>query len=180
MAPEIGAVTVGAAVAQTDRLLLRRMTVHDASFMLALLNDPSFHEFIGDRGVRTISDAEAYVRDGPLASYATHGFGLYLVTLRSDGTPIGICGLIRRAGLDDADLGFAYQPAFWGHGYAAEAARAVLRHARDDAELPRVAAIVSPNNVRSIRLLTQLGLQFVREMQLTPDASPVLLYIGEL
>lgn len=170
----------GRLVVCTERLALRRLTLADAPFMLALLNEPSFHTFIGDRGVRTVEDAALYLRNGALASYVTHGFGLYLVTLRESGTAIGICGLIRREGLDDADIGFAYQPAFWGQGYGDEAARGVLQHARHDLGLPRIAAITNPDNVRSIRLLEKLGLTFVRQLQLTADASVVSLYLREL
>ena len=166
-------------VVSTQRLALRRMTIADAPFMLALLNEPSFHAFIGDRGVRTVADAELYLRNGALASYVTHGFGLYLVTLRASGTAIGICGLIRREGLDDADIGFAYQPAHWGQGYAAEAAQGVLQHARQELGLRRIAAITNQDNTRSIKLLEKLGLKFSRNLQLTADASFVSLYLRE-
>lgn len=176
----VGSGADDATVAVTPRLALRRLTLADAPFMLALLNEPSFHTFIGDRGVRTVEDAELYLRNGALASYVTHGFGLYLVTLRESGTAIGICGLIRREGLDDPDIGFAYQPAFWGQGFGDEAAQGVLQHARHELGLPRVAAITNPDNVRSIRLLEKLGLKFVRQLQLSADASVVSLYLREL
>ncbi len=169
----------GGVVVSTHRLVLRRMTIADAPFMLALLNEPSFHAFIRDRGVRTVADAELYLRNGALASYAAHGFGLYLVTLRESGTAIGICGLVRREGLDDADIGFAYQPAYWGQGYAVEAAQGVLQHARHDLGLQRVAAITNPDNTRSILLLEKLGLKFSRKLQLTADASVVSLYLRD-
>lgn len=81
---------------QTPRLSLRRITIADAPFLLGLLNEPSFIRNIGDRGLRTHDDAQHYVREGPLASYQRHGFGLYLVELRQLGTPIGICGLLKR------------------------------------------------------------------------------------
>ena len=168
------------AVVVTNRLALRRLTIADAPFMLALLNEPSFHVFIGDRGVRTVADAEVYLQNGALASYVTNGFGLYLVALRDSGTAIGICGLVRREGLDDADIGFAYHPAYWGQGYADEAAHGVLQHARQHLGLQRVAAITNPDNARSVRLLEKLGLKFIRKLQLTADASVVSLYLGDL
>ena len=119
------------------------------------------------------------LRNGALASYVPHGFGLYIVTLRESGTAIGICGLVRREGLDDADIGFAYQPAYWGQGYAVEAAQGVLQHARHDLGLQRVAAITNPDNTRSILLLEKLGLKFSRKLQLTADASVVSLYLRD-
>jgi RimJ/RimL family protein N-acetyltransferase len=167
-------------VATTERLTLHWLTVDDAAFMLSLLNDPSFHEFIGDRGVRTLDDARQYLLSGAIASYGCNGFGLYLVREREFGTPVGICGLIHRTGLDDADLGFALLPAFWGRGLAVEAAEAVLHHARHDLGLLCVVAIVSPNNVRSIHVLERVGFRYERSVQLSGDADPVQLFRREL
>ncbi len=183
MSDAVGGVDIvggGAVVLRTPRLALRRLTVADAAFMLMLLNDRSFVQFIGDRGVRSLADADRYLRNGALASYTTHGFGLYLVAGAADGTSMGICGLIRRDGLDDADIGFAFLPEFWSQGYAVEAAGAVVVHARDDLGLPRLAAICSPGNSRSIHLLVKLGLRFSRSLQFSADASVVHLYMRDL
>ena len=70
---------------ETTRLTLRRLTEDDAEFIVGLLNEPSFLQFIGDRGVRTLDDARAYIRKGPIASYERFGFGLLLVTRNEDG-----------------------------------------------------------------------------------------------
>ena len=75
-------------------------------------------------------------------------YGLYLTSLKEDGTPIGICGLIKRETLEDVDIGFAFLPAFWGRGYAFEAAAAVLAHGRNDA---RPAADRGDHRARTIR-----------------------------
>jgi RimJ/RimL family protein N-acetyltransferase len=167
-------------VATTERLTLHWMTVDDAPFMLVLLNEPSFHEFIGDRGVRTLDEARQYLLNGTLASYGFNGFGLYLVREREIGTPIGICGLVQRTGLDDADLGFALLPAYWGRGFAVEAATAVLEHATHDLGLLRVVAIAASGNTRSVRVLEQVGFRFERMVQLSGDATPVQLFRREL
>lgn len=72
-------------VIETRRLSLRRQTVDDAPFILRLLNDADFLRHIGDRGVRSVEDAEAYIRDGAVASYEAHGFGLYVVESNDGG-----------------------------------------------------------------------------------------------
>ena len=74
----------------SERLELRELTVVDAPFILELLNDGDFHRYIGDRGVRTLADAENYIQQGPAVSYARHGHGLYLVVRREDGARLGI------------------------------------------------------------------------------------------
>jgi RimJ/RimL family protein N-acetyltransferase len=106
------------------------------------VNDPAWLRHIGDKGVRTPGDALAYIANGPMASYLRHGFGLDLVELKVDTTPIGICGLIKRDPLMDADIGFAFLPQFRGTGYAFESAVAVMRDAQESLALKRIAAIV--------------------------------------
>lgn len=163
-------------VADTQRLTLRRLDEGDAAFVLELLNEPPFLRFIGDRGARTLDDARRYILNGPQQSYARLGFGLYRVDLRADGQPLGICGLIKRDTLDDVDLGFAFSERHWGHGYAYEAAAAVMRQAREVHGLERVVAITSPDNEASMRLLGKLGFRFERQVRLKPDDAPVNLF----
>lgn len=155
-------------VLETDRLRLRRLTTADAPLMVALLNDPEFLRFVGDRQVRTEADARRYLANGPLASYARDGFGPYAVELKGDGeadrTPIGICGLFKRERLPHPDIGFAFLRAWRGMGFAAEAAGAVLEEARTTLGLARVLAIVDPANARSLALLVRLGLRELEEL----------------
>jgi [ribosomal protein S5]-alanine N-acetyltransferase len=153
----------------TARLTLRPLHPSDARFVLQLLNEPSFLQFIGDKYVRTLADAEHYTATGPLASYARNGFGLLLVHLQNESIPIGICGLVRRDTLDHPDIGFAFLPAYWGSGYAFEAAAAVLQDARERLQLPRILGLTSLDNSASIRLLEKLGLHFDRIIHLHPN-----------
>jgi len=138
---------------RTPRLEMRELNFDDAEFIIELLNDASFLRFVGDKGVRTIADAQDYLRNGPLDSYSRHGYGLYLVRRVSDGARIGICGLVRRGALDYPDVGFAFLPAFRGLGYAYESAVSVLDHARSGLGLKRILGITDPDNQVSIRIL---------------------------
>jgi RimJ/RimL family protein N-acetyltransferase len=147
---------------ETERLTIRELALDDAEFALTLTNEPSFLEFIGDRGVRTLEDARNYIATGPLASYARHGHGLMAVLLKDGGVPIGMCGVLKKDWLDAPDIGYAFLPQYWGRGYALEAAAAVLAHARTALGLRRVVAVVTPHNVPSIRLLEKLGMRFER------------------
>ena len=104
-------------------------------------------------------DAEAHIRSKTLASYAEHGFGMYLVELKANGSPIGVCGLVKRETLPEPDIGFALLEQHWGRGYAEEAARAVLKHAFSQLRLIRLLGITTPSNQRSGRLLEKLGFQ---------------------
>jgi len=160
----------------TARLRLDPFTLDDDAFIVALLTDPDWLRYIGDRGVRTTEDARRYLEGGPMASYAAHGFGLYRVARRDTGVPIGICGLLRRATLPDVDIGFAFLPAHRAQGYAFEAASATLSYARDTLHLPRIVAIVSPENAASIRLLLKLGMRQEGMVRLSDDRDAVCLF----
>ena len=165
---------------RTPRLLLRELTADDAPFILTLLNDPAWIQFIGDRGVRSLEDAEAYIERGPRASYARHGFGLDIVTLAESGTPIGICGLLKRDSLPEPDLGFAFLPGYRSQGYAFEAASAVRDFARGSLHLSGLLAIVHPANTASIRLLEKLGFVFERMTTMPGDDHEVRLFAARL
>jgi RimJ/RimL family protein N-acetyltransferase len=151
---------------QTERLVLSELTPDDAGFILELLNEPSFIDNIGDRGVRDLDSAVRYILDGPTQSHARHGYGLLRVNLRDGGEAIGMCGLLKRDTLPDPDLGYAFLPRHWSRGYAVESASAVLQHARDALTLPRVLAITDPDNQSSIKVLERLGLQFERMVRM--------------
>jgi [ribosomal protein S5]-alanine N-acetyltransferase len=163
------------AVINTQRLMLRHLELDDAEFILELLNEPAFLRFIGDKGVRTLSDAREYLLQGPIDSYGRHGFGLYAACLR-EGTPIGICGLVKRDGLADADVGFALLARHGGQGFATESAAAVLSHASRELRLQRVVAITAPDNRGSIAVLEKIGLRFERMIKLADDGSELKLY----
>ena len=102
----------------TERLFLREFNTGDAGFILELLNNPSWIKYIGDKNIRHVNDAQNYILNGPIKSYQTHGFGLYLVAVKEKEKPIGMCGLIKRDGLENVDIGFALMPEYAGNGYA--------------------------------------------------------------
>jgi RimJ/RimL family protein N-acetyltransferase len=163
-------------VLETERLILRWLLAEDAAFILELVNDPAWLRFIGDRGVRTLEDARDYILNGPIAMYRRVGFGLYLVELKQSATPIGMCGLIERVGLEDVDIGFAFLPAFRGQGYGYEAASATMTYAQETLGLDRVVAIASPDNQSSIALLTKLGMSFEKMLRLGEDPEELVLF----
>ncbi len=161
---------------ETERLTLRQFTPGDAEFIIKLLNEPSFIQNIGDRGVRTLPDAEKYLANGPVSSYAKNGFGLLAVTLTDTGQLIGMCGLIKRETLKDVDIGYAFLPEFWSKGYALESVQAVMSHAKEVVGLKRVVAIVDPANARSIRVLEKVGMAFEKMVRFSKDDIDLKLF----
>ena len=161
---------------ETPRLTLRRLQFDDAPFLVELLNEPSFIENIGDKCVRSVEDAHRYLREGPMAMYEKFGFGLWHAA-RKDGVAVGMCGLLKRDNLPDADVGYAFLPAFWGQGFALEATAATLRHGARKFGLTRVLGVVSEGNAGSIRVLEKLGMNFERMFSLH-DAEPAARLYG--
>jgi ribosomal-protein-alanine N-acetyltransferase len=161
---------------RTERLDMRWLKPGDAAFMLGIWNDPAFVRYVGDRGLRTEEDARDALENGALRMYGDHGLGPYLLTLRADGTAIGICGLFHRDGLPDIDIGFALLPDYCGQGLAREAAEAVLAEARAGVGLRRLTAIVSPENAASIALIRKLGFAYEKMTRVPGDEHEVCLY----
>ncbi|GAB7129134.1 GNAT family N-acetyltransferase [Silvimonas sp. JCM 19000] len=160
----------------TERLTLRPITRDDAGFIVQLLNSPGWLQFIGDKKVRNESDAQRYIQDGPLAMYAATGFGLWVMVRTDDGALLGMSGLIKRAGLDDVDLGYALLPQFEGQGYASEAARAWLAWGRQTKNLQRVVAITDREHIASGRLLQRVGFVFERVIEIPGIDHPLNFY----
>jgi RimJ/RimL family protein N-acetyltransferase len=147
-------------ILQTERLLLRQLTLTDTPFIIELLNTEGWIKYIGDRNVKTAEQARQYLSNGPIKSYADNGFGLYMVALQNNHIPIGMCGLIKRDYLPHPDIGYAFLPQYAGQGYAFEAAKAVLQYAFNHLQKEKILAITLADNASSVKLLQKLGMQY--------------------
>ncbi|CAN5578100.1 GNAT family N-acetyltransferase [soil metagenome] len=162
-------------VAETTQLIVRDFTTADTSFIIELVNTPSWIRYIGERNIKTDDDALAYLEKGPLKSYTENGFGLYCVDLKEGNVPIGMCGLIKRVTLEDVDVGFAFLPAYEGKGHAFESTAAVLSHAQK-LGLKRIVAITLPDNEKSIKLLKKVNMHFERMIQFPNEKEELMLF----
>ena len=173
----LGRTILDRTILETERLRLCALGLGDAAFILRLVNEPSWLEHIGDRHVHDLEGARRYLRDGPLAMYERHGFGLYRIERKADAASLGMCGLLKREQLEHADIGYALLPEFCGAGYALEATTAVLDYGNRVLALQPIAAITTPSNRRSIALLDKLGLHYAGMLQLDGDAELLSLYL---
>ncbi len=159
-------------ILSTARLRLREASPADAAFLLRLINEPGWHRYINDPGVRTLEQTLEWMEGRLLKSYREQGFGFWLVERLEDGEPLGICGLFRRAALEGPDLGYALLAEHEGCGYAREAAEGCIRHAREVLGWTELLAITSPENPRSHALLRKLGFVDGELRQLDGYAEP--------
>lgn len=160
----------------TERLSIRRLTLADADLMLAVWNDPAFLEYVGDRGIHTLEEAQATLQSGAFKLYEDYGYGPFRVALQEGDRAIGTCGLFRREGLADADIGWGILPEYCGKGYACEAARAVQKFAWEEVGLTRLVAYICAQNLPSIGLARKLGLRYEGMTRLVGDDEDVCLY----
>ncbi len=164
-------------VCQTPRLLIRQFQRSDADYILRQLNEPSWLVNIGDRGIRTLADAEAFIDSRLMAHFQQFGFGFYLLVDKAANQPVGMCGMIQRDFLPTPDLGYALLESCWNLGFAYEAAVAVLQHAERDLNIHELRAMTLPTNTASIRLLGKLGFQMENAAFATPDEEGLNLFV---
>jgi ribosomal-protein-alanine N-acetyltransferase len=144
---------------ETQGLLLRDWRATDSAPFAALNADQRVMEFFLRPMTRTESDALMARIQGLIDS---QGFGLYAVEERSTGAFIGFTGLSPvsfEANFAPAtEIGWRLAHAAWGHGYATEAARAVLRHAFGGLALSALVSFTAARNVRSRRVMEKIGM----------------------
>ena len=163
-------------ILKTDRLLINEITLDDAAFILELMNDKDWIKNIGDRGIRTIEEAEEYIRTRFIKTYAESDLGFYGLVLKNTNQIIGIAGLIDRDGIDDVDIGYGMLPEFRSKGYAFEATKAVFDYGLNKLKLNKIVAIVNPENPSSIKLLSKLGLEFEKMIRLPDEDIDIMLF----
>jgi RimJ/RimL family protein N-acetyltransferase len=163
-------------VLETSRLSLHEFERSDAPFLLEVMNQPDYHRYIGDRGLRTVGDAETYIRERLISEYKKRGFGFWLVRRKDGMTPVGFAGIVVRDELDEPDVGYAIHESFAGHGYAEEATRGILKYIAELLDFPVICAITDPHNKASINVLMKCGFQFNRQALVFADEAELNIY----
>ena len=167
-------------LAETNRLVISKISLDDAPFFMKLVNTPNWLKYIGDRNLKTIQDTETYLTNGILKSYKELGFGFYKLQTKVDNTSIGICGLVKREQLEDVDFGFAFLPEFEGQGYGYEASTAIIDKAVEIFNIKKLLAITLPINSNSIKLLSKLGFIYEKRVKPFEDDEELLLFAKQL
>ena len=166
-------------ILETNRLILREVTLDDGQFIFDLLNTPKFKKYIGDRGVNSLEESREFIDTKYRQSYIDHGYGLYAIETKDDGKSVGVCGFVRRDSLPGPDIGFAFLPEFEGKGYGFESAKAVMDFGRDTLGFTNLFAITSQDNEVSGKLLAKLGFTF-GELISMPNGETLKLFKTQL
>ena len=161
---------------ETERLFIRPTIQEDASFILELMNSPKWLEFIGDRNIKTLKNAQEYIELKMTPQFKRLGYGNHTVICKRDDSKIGSVGLYDREGIKGIDLGFAFLPKYEGKGYAFEASYRLQQAALEEFGLNFLSAITTKNNVASQRLLVKLKFELTGTIVLPSDTEALLLY----
>ena len=140
------------------------------------MNTPKFIEYVWDRKINSIEDAEKYIRIKMLPQLLNLGYSCYSLIRKSDNLKIGTCGLYDRDGIAGLDIGFGLLPEYEGLGYAYESATRLKKAAFEEFELEEIKAITSKENISSQRLLEKLGLEKVGTTKLPNEEDELVLY----
>ncbi|KUJ51727.1 GNAT family N-acetyltransferase [Chryseobacterium sp. JAH] len=164
---------------ETERLIIRPMSLEDADLILELYNMPNFIKFIGNRNINSLEDAENYIKAKFLPQFEKVGFGNYLIALKEGSVKIGGVGIFEREGLDIVDIGFSVLERFEGKGYMFEAAQKVKSIGMDDFGLNKISAITTKDNFSSQKLIERLGLKFQKYVTLPNETEELMYYETE-
>lgn len=170
--------SVAEAVLTTERLMLRPPAPGDLSWILESINTPGMMRHLGG-AVRSMEEVTDSFR-ADVAAFASGGHRRWTVWLRDENRRIGRCGLfhVRTDAAPVAlqgqnEIGWTLAEEFWGHGYATEAARAVVAYAFEDLQFPEIFSQTSESNARSTRMMMRLGFTPRPELEyVDPDYPP--------
>jgi len=161
---------------ETERLILQPTTSADAEFIFELVNTPKWLANIGDRNVKSVDDAMAYIQNKMTAQLEKLGYGNYTLIRKADKIKIGTCGLYDREGLEGVDIGFALLPAYENMGYGFESAAKLLEVGIKEFHLNKISAITTKDNISSQKLIEKLGLKYIKPIKIPNDENDLLLY----
>lgn len=143
---------------ETPRLLGRHLSPDDLEAMLDVYGDAQVMRWVGDGRPLDREQCSRWI-EITHKNYSTYGYGMFALVLRQSGGVIGFCGLVHPGGQQEPEIKYALLPAFWGRGFATEAARAVLDYGAQVFHLPQVTATAYPENTASHRVLVKAGMK---------------------
>jgi len=143
-------------VFESDRLRFREMIPEDTDDLFAMHTNDQVMKYIGMPKWSVRKDSTDYIFKN-MKSYRSHGFGRWMVEEKNSGEWLGLAGLLVDATHGFIDLGYRFNPAHWGKGYATEAAAAVLRYGFSELQLETIRAHAACENLASVRVLEKLG-----------------------
>lgn len=148
-------------ILETDRFLLRELTVDDAMSFYELNENPKVIQYTGDRPFKSVEEAISFLQN--YTDYEENGYGRWAVIDKSNNEFLGWCGLKYDSSKEETDLGFRFFEKFWNRGVATESAIACLKYGLDQLKIKKIVGRAMSDNIASIKVLQKLGFIFDKE-----------------
>lgn len=161
---------------ETDRLLLKNISLDDTKEMFRLHSDPDVQKYTGEPIVESLQEMERMIQLR-IKNYDKIGYGRWATFIKKDMKFIGWAGLAYLPEFDEVDLGYRFLPEYWGLGFATEASNAILNYAFNKLHLKKVMAIAMKENTASIRVMQKLGMVFDKYAPYEPEGVDVAWYL---
>jgi ribosomal-protein-alanine N-acetyltransferase len=166
-------------ILETERLLLREWTPADVEALFAICGDPLTMRHIGDgRAWQSIERARLWL-ERVAASYAERGYGPWAVVEKATGKVMGSCGYSFLPALSEIDFGYVFARAYWGRGFATEAARAAFRDGFERLGFTEVTANADREHHVSRRVLEKIGFEYRGLRRYAGDAEDSAFYVAK-
>lgn len=148
-------------ILNTERCILRELSLDDAAFAFELNSDPLVFKFTGDGPFSSIEEARKFLDNYDYRKL--HGMGRWAVVRKSDNKVIGWCGLKFNQDIDEVDLGYRFLIEHRNEGYATETSLGCLDYGFNKLKIDRIVANAVKENHASIKVMQKIGMQFCKE-----------------
>ena len=148
---------------ETERLLLRGLKESDLTAYATMCADPDVMKYIGHG--RTLTRIESW---NSMATHLGHwslkGYGLWVIEEKATGNFVGRTGLFFPEGWPGQEVGWTLAKAYWGRGYATEAAKAAISWGFKHTAAKQLISLIVPENIASIKVSERLGQRFSQQV----------------
>jgi ribosomal-protein-alanine N-acetyltransferase len=154
-------------ILETERLILRKLTLDDLDALFALYRDPQIRKYFPE-GTLTYAETREELEWIIDVYYGQYGFGLWATIYKATGAFIGRCGLLPWTIEERQEVEVAYllDKAYWGQGLATEVARAIVAYGLEQLQLSRLICLPEPENQASCRVAEKAGMTLEKELEL--------------
>ena len=160
---------------ETERLLLREITLDDKEVLFKLHSDPAVQKYTGEAVVESVEEMERAIKTR-ISNYKKYGYGRWATILKSGKQFVGWAGLAYLPEFDEIDLGYRFLPEYWGSGLATEASEAILDYGFNQLGLEKIVAIAMKENLASIRVMEKVGMEFDKLAPYEPGTEDAIWY----
>ena len=145
----------------TERLALRLFTMNDIDDLFAITNEPDIFRYFPTKTPWTVEKTERSIFH-QIQHWDKFGYGQMAVTLAETGQLMGWCGLESLPETNETEVGYLLSKAFWGKGYATEAAKESVKFGVENVGLKEIIGLTDPENIASQKVLQKCGMTFTR------------------